>query len=102
PERSLAGLAAMLAESVAGVVEPESIIWERSPGFWAETFFGRRVLFLAAPKAGAPRDVYRARVRLARNGSPIAVADVRNITATPHGDDVALEAEGDRVVFATL
>jgi hypothetical protein len=92
----------MLGKSVEGVVEPDSIIWEESPGFFAETFFGRRVLFLAAPKASAPKDVYRARVRLARDGSPIDVADLRNLTATPHGDDVALEAAGTRAVFATV
>lgn len=102
PERSLAGLAGMLAEASRGVVEANSVIWEESPGFLAETLFGRQVLFLAADKPGAPRDVYRARVRLTRDGSPIRVTTVRNLTSTPHGDDVALEASGTRAVFATL
>lgn len=102
PARSLSGLAGMLGDSVHGVVDPQSVIWEPSQGFLRETFLGRRVLFLGAENAGAPRDVYRARVRLARNGSPIAVTDVRNLTSTPHGDDVALEAAGSRAVFATL
>lgn len=83
-------------------MDTDSVIWEPGRGFIAETFLGRRLLFLGAPRAGAPRDVYRARVRLARNGSPIRIADVRNLTDTPHGDDVALEATGTRAVFATL
>lgn len=102
PERSLAGLTEMLGQACRGAVEPDSIIWEQSPGFVWEALFGRRVLFLAGEKSGAPRDVYRARVRLARDGSPISASEVYNLTSTPHGDDVALEASGSRAVFATM
>ncbi|MDZ7894453.1 MAG: hypothetical protein U5M50_05480, partial [Sphingobium sp.] len=58
----------------------DSIVWEESPGFWTEIFFGRRVLFLGALKEGEPRDVYRARVRLTLDGSPIQVLEARNVT----------------------
>jgi hypothetical protein len=92
----------MLGNAAHGVVEPDALVWEPSPGVLTETFLGRRVLFLAASKPGAPRDVYRARVRLALDGSPIHVSDLKNLTDTPHGDDVALEGDGKRVSFATL
>jgi hypothetical protein len=101
-ERSLEGLSQMLGEATSSVVHPDSVVWEPSPGFWTEIFYGRRVLFLGAPKEGEPRDVYRARVRLTLDGSPIQVLETRNLTDTPHGDDVALEGTGDRAVFATL
>ncbi|MFZ5889996.1 MAG: hypothetical protein ACOY0T_02920 [Myxococcota bacterium] len=100
--RTLEGLARMLGDAAGGVVEPDALVWEPSPGFLTETFVGRRVLFLAAPRPGAPRDVYRARVRLTLDGSPIHVSQVKNLTDTPHGDDVALEGDGQRVAFATL
>ena len=34
---------------VGGVVNPQDVVWEASPGFLAETFRGRAVMFLAAP-----------------------------------------------------
>jgi hypothetical protein len=60
------------------------------------------VLFLAAPKAGAPRDLYRAWIRLTADGKPVSVGRIRNLTDTPDGDDAALEARGDMALFATL
>jgi hypothetical protein len=102
PPRTLEGLAAMLGRAVDGAVEPGEIVWEPSPGFLAETFIGRRALFLARTKPGAPRDLYRARVRVTLQGQPIDVRDVRNITDTPAGDDVGLEASAGNATFATL
>lgn len=67
-----------------------------------EAFFGRPVLFLGAEREGAPRDVYRAFVRLDVAGKPIAVQRVRNVTETPIGDDVALELRRGKAVFATV
>lgn len=92
----------MLGESAGVKVAPDAIVWEPSPGFWVETFFGRRVLFLGAPKEGAPHDVFRARVRLTLDGSPIGVAEVKNLTDTPHGDEAALTGNAARAVFATM
>jgi hypothetical protein len=102
PEKSLVGLAVALGRATGGVVDDRDIAWEDSPGFWTETFVGRHLLFLSREKREAPRDLYRARVRVTRGGQIIEVRDVRNLTDTPQGDDAGLEARGDRASFATL
>jgi hypothetical protein len=102
PERTLEGLAEMLGRSAGGVVAPKDIAWEPSPGFLSETFLGRRVMFLAAPAHGKPRDLYRARVRVTLEGQPISVRQLRNVTGTPLGDDMALEVREHTGVFATV
>ncbi|HVY25263.1 MAG TPA: hypothetical protein VHB79_01875 [Polyangiaceae bacterium] len=102
PEKSLPGLSAALGRATAGVVDDHDIAWEESPGFWTETFLGRHLLFLSREKPEAPRDLYRARVRVTLDGQIIEVRDVRNLTDTPQGDDVGLEARGQRASFATL
>ena len=102
PPRTLVGLAHMLGHAAGGVVSPKDIAWEPSPGFLAETFVGRRVLFLSAPHAGEPRDLYRALVRVTLAGQPVSVEQLRDITQTPIGDDVGLQVRGTRAVFATV
>ncbi len=102
PERSLEGMAKMLGAAIHGVVKPEEMIWEQSPGVLEELVLGRHVLFLGASHAGAARDLYRARVRVTLDGQPLSVSTVRNVTDTPVGDDAALEARGERATFATL
>lgn len=102
PPRTLDGVAEMLGKASGTVVDAKDIAWEPSPGFLAETFLGRRLLFLGAAEQGAPRDVYRARVRVTLDGKPIAVTQLRNLTQTPLGDDAALEVRGERAVFATV
>lgn len=102
PEKTLAGLAAELGRASGAVVDARDIAWEKSPGFLTETFSGRRVLFLARRAPQAPRDLYRARVRVTLAGQVIQARDVRNLTDTPLGDDVGLEARGERASFATL
>ncbi len=102
PEKSLLGLAAALGRESGGVVDDHDIAWEQSPGFFTETFLGRHLLFLSRAGASAPRDLYRARVRVTQGGQIIEVREVRNLTDTPQGDDVGLEARGDRASFATL
>ena len=102
PERSVAGMAKMLGLAISGVVKPEEMIWEQSPGVLEELLLGRRVLFLGASSAGAARDLYRARVRVTLDGQPLSVSTVRNVTDTPVGDDAALEARGEHATFATL
>lgn len=102
PARSLEGLASMLGQASKSVVAPGDIAWEPSPGFLTETFLGRRLVFLGAEKAGAPRDVYRARVRVTLDGKPISVTQLRNLTDTPLGDDTGLEVRGDKAVYATV
>jgi hypothetical protein len=102
PEATVLGLSAALGRAAHGVVEDRDIAWEQSPGFLTETFLGRHLLFLSRSSEQAPRDLYRARVRVTRGGQVIEVRDVRNLTDTPLGDDVGLEARGDRASFATL
>jgi hypothetical protein len=102
PPRTLEGLAEMLGKASGTVVNAKEIGWEPSPGFVVETFFGRRVLFLGAPKPGEPRDLYRAHVRVTLDGKPIRVTQYRNVTQTSLGDDAALEVRGERAVFATV
>jgi hypothetical protein len=102
PEQTLEGLAGMLAEASHTHVDPKDIAWEPSPGLLSETFFGRRLLFLGAKKAGEPRDVYRARVRVTLDGKPIGVTQIRNITDTSLGDDAGLDVRGQSAVFATV
>jgi hypothetical protein len=102
PVATVEGLSELLGQAVGGTVKPDEFAWEPSPGFLTETFAGRPVLFLAAAKPGAPRDLYRAWVRLTADGKPVSVARMRNITDTPDGDDAALEARGDKALFATL
>ncbi len=102
PERTVLGMASMLGQAIHGSVKPEEIIWEQSPGVLEELLLGRRVLFLGAERAGAARDLYRARVRVTLDGQPLSVSTVRNVTDTPVGDDAALEARGERATFATL
>ena len=64
PEKSLGGLSAALGRAARGVVDDRDIAWEESPGFFTETFLGRHLLFLARSSEQAPRDLYRARVRV--------------------------------------
>jgi hypothetical protein len=102
PQRSVEGLAELLGGAIGGVVKPDEMIWEQSPGALEEMLLGRRVLFLGADRAGNARDLYRARVRVTFDGQPLSVTTVRNVTDTPVGDDAALEARGERATFATL
>ncbi len=94
-------LAAALGEATHAVVLPEDVRWEPSVGAAADLIFGRNVLFLGRPTAGAPRDVYRARVRLTWEGRPIGIFSTSNLTATPLGDDHALVVQGTHAAFAT-
>ena len=104
PPRSIEGVAAALGAAAGATVRPDDFLWEERGGFIEDTFLGRRVLFLASRDQGgasAPRDLYRARVRLTPDGRPISVTAVRNLTHTPHGDDRDLTGAGHHVAFAT-
>jgi hypothetical protein len=101
PPRTLEGLAATLGRSIGGVVLPSDIAWEPSPGVMAEFLWGRRVLFLGKAGEGAPRDLYRARVRVTMEGRPVVVEGLHNLSATPLGDEQKLVIRGDKAAFAT-
>src|SRR5688572_5272852 len=68
PVATVEGLSEVLGKAVGGTVKPDELVWEPRQGFFTELFSGRPLLFLAAPKEGAPRDLYRAWVRLTADG----------------------------------
>ncbi len=94
PARTVEGVAHLLGESIHGHVRPGDFVWEAPRGAWTESLVGRSILFLGADAPGAPRDVYRARVRVSLEGQPLSVSGVRNLTASPLGDEAALSADG--------
>jgi len=100
PSRDVEGLARALGVAANGDVAPDDIRWEPSRGWASEFVRGRRALFLAR-RDGAPRDVWRARVRLSPEGRPLEVVDAHNLTDTELGDDHALVADGRYAAFAT-
>ena len=99
--RDLDELAAALGDAAGVVVHGDDIRWEPSRGASSDVDGGRFVLFLGAEKDGAPHDVYRGRVRLSPEGRPLGVVGVRNLTATPLGDDHALVVNGTHAAYAT-
>lgn len=94
-------LAASLGQAGGVVVRPTDLRWEKSGGAITDFVFGRSVLFLASATPDAPRDVYRARVRLAPEGKVVGIGAVHNLTSTPIGDDHALVVSGARAAYAT-
>ena len=96
------GLAEWLGAAIDQSVSADDIGWEPQRDFVTEAIFGRRLLFLAAPQKGQPRDLYRAEVRLGYGGQPISIASLRNLTRTPLGDDAGLQVFADHAVFATV
>ena len=102
PPADIQGVAAALGTAAHGTVAPRDVRWEPSSGAVLDLIVGRWTLFLAADTPGAPRDVWRARVHLAPEGTPLRVGDAYNLTQTPLGDDHALILRGSRAAFATL
>ncbi len=96
------GLAEWLGAAIDQSVSADDIGWEPQRDFVTEAIFGRRLLFLAAPQKGQPRDLYRAEVRLGYGGQPISLASLRNLTRTPLGDDAGLQVFANHAVFATV
>ncbi len=104
PPKTLEGLVGALGQAAHVVVRPNDFVWEASEGILGDFSSGRRVLFLGAEKSGAPRDVFRARVRLSPEGRPLEVKDVVNLTQTPYGDEQGLvrDATAERAAFASF
>src|SRR5690606_31956824 len=97
-----AALAVDLGRTSGAVVRAEEVRWEPSRGPLADLLVGRFVLFLGSATPDGPRDLYRARVRVSPEGTPLAVAWVGNLTSTPLGDDHALVVSGTRAAYATF
>ncbi|MBL0194191.1 MAG: hypothetical protein IPQ09_08190 [Myxococcales bacterium] len=100
-EASSAGVALLLGRATGRVVGSGDYRWEASRGAALDALFGRRVLFLAGAAKDAPRDLFRARVRVTPEGRVLEVVDARNLTATDLGDDHALVLLGDKAAYAT-
>ena len=101
PPRTAEGVAAMLGAAVGGEVRPDDFVWETRGGAWSDALLGRPVLFLARQTGAKDADLYRARVRLTRAGQPVSLRVVRNLTASPLGDDRDLVALGHHAAFVT-
>jgi hypothetical protein len=82
PEPSVDGLSGMLGAASGVEVRPGELVWAPRGGVMGELVRGRPVLYLGA-RRDAPKDLYRARVRLTPRGQPIAVRAVENLTRTP-------------------
>jgi hypothetical protein len=98
---SAAELAALLGVASEQIVAASDVRWEPSNGAIEDLVLGRSVLFLGSASAGAPRDVFRARVRVSPEGHVLGIAGATNLTSTPLGDDHALVAHGRHAAYAT-
>jgi hypothetical protein len=102
--KTLDGLVEGLSSAAHVVVRPDEFVWEGSDGVLLDFSRGRHILFLGAEKPGAPRDLYRARVHLSPEGTPLDITDVVNLTKSPDGDEQGLvrDATAERAAFATF
>lgn len=99
PEATEAGVASMLGAAIEGEVADDGFLWEPSRGPNVDALWGRHILFTA--RREGPRDLFRARVRVSREGRPIEVEQVRNLSQTPLGDEAELTARGRHVAYVT-
>lgn len=98
----MSGVAAMLGASCRTVVDPGEFVWEPSGGIVSDSLLGRHVIFLAREAPDAPRDVFRATVRVTLEGRPISVERVVNLSESPLGDEQGLVGRGSFVAFASV
>lgn len=102
PGHDLDALALALGREAGGaVVLPADIRWEPSSGTASDLAIGRWVLFLARSPGEETRDVWRARARVAPDGTVLEIGDAHDLTNTPLGDDHALVVHGRAAAFAT-
>lgn len=88
-------LAAGIRRATGLSVDPREIVFETArPLGLRDALRPRAVVFCARASAAGLRDVYRAPVRVLRDGTVLAMGDVTNLTRTPLGDDGPLY--GDR------
>jgi len=99
PEATEAGVATMLSAAIGGEVAGDDFLWEPSRGPTLDAFWGRQILFTG--RRDGPRDLFRARVRVTREGRPLEVEQLRNLSDTPLGDEGELTARGRRVAYVT-
>lgn len=102
PGDDLGSLAIALGRAAHGArVDPRDLRWEPSGGAAVDLTVGRWALYLARSAEDEPRDVWRARVRIAADGRALQVAEAHDLTNTPLGDDHELVVRGTHAAFAT-
>ncbi|NUO47957.1 MAG: hypothetical protein HOV80_03780 [Polyangiaceae bacterium] len=101
PDKSEAGIAALLAREARVEVAPADYVWAPTGGAFADLFRGRTVVFLGRTKEGEPRDVYRAKVHLTIGGKPLLAHGAEQVTHTALGDEEGLEIVGGRALYLT-
>lgn len=94
PERSEQGVSELLARAAGGAVSPDDFVWEPSRGFVDDLVFGRGVLFLAESGPSKKRDLFRGRVSVTRQGRPLAVRSLVNLSHTDLADERSLVVSG--------
>ncbi len=102
PDNDPSSLARAISAATGGTVQPRDVRWEPSGGALSDLVVGRFALVLSSETPGAPRDVWRVRVRLTPEGHPLVVTGAHDLTQTPLGDDHALVVRGTRAAFATF
>jgi len=102
PEPKLEELRTWLGQRIEHGVSVGDLRWEPRAGTLEELVFGRAVWLLAAPQPGAPRDLYRAWVRLAPDGQPLSVRRVVRVTDTPEADESGLVLNDGRLAFGVV
>lgn len=89
-----ARLARAVAASAHLSVEADELLFERTrPVSLRDAVVGRAVWFTGRTAPGAPRDVYRAEIRLTPDGTLLGLRGLANLTRSPLGDDGPLVAE---------
>jgi len=72
----------------------DALVFERAGALqWRDAVMGCTVLFTAAERPGAPRDIWRARVRVTPGARLLSLRGPVNLTVSPLGDDGPLVAE---------
>jgi hypothetical protein len=102
PGRDFQRFVAFLGADDGVLVEAESLRWEPSDGWLVDLTFGRRLLFLGRESDAESNDVFRGRVRLSRDGQPLAVSALENLTQTPQGDERGLYLDGSRASYVAF
>lgn len=90
-------------ERATGLRVDQVIFEAPSSSGWRAALVGAHVLFTASDRAGAPRDVWRAQVRVTPEGRLLTMRGPVNLTQSAIGDDGPLvtESGGTRVAFVT-
>jgi len=83
-----ARLARAVAASTHLAVTADDLLFERTRAVsLRDAVLGRAVWFTGRERPGAPRDVYRAEIRLTPDGTLLGLRALANLTRSPLGDD---------------